>query len=60
MNTRKDLKEYKEMGTFDQTLDLQNDLGGAREIIHNLTVLEDQMANSLMKLILYKDVKPSE
>lgn len=60
MNTRKDLKEYKEMVTFDQTLDLQNDLGGAREIIHNLTVLEDQMANSLMKLILYKDVKPSE
>lgn len=31
MNTRKDLKEYKEMVTFDQTLDLQNDLGGARE-----------------------------
>lgn len=28
MNTRKDLKEYKEMVTFDQTLDLQNDLEG--------------------------------
>ena len=38
MNARKDLEDYKEMVTFDQTLDLQNDLGGAREIIHNLTV----------------------
>ena len=60
MNARKDLEEYKEMVIFDQTLDLQNDLGGAREIIHNLTVLEDQMANSLMKFMLHKDVKPSE
>lgn len=60
MNTRKDLEEYKAMVTSDKTLDLQNDLGGARQIIHNLTVLEDQMENSLMKLILDKDVKTSE
>ena len=60
MNARKDIEEYKEMVTSDKTLDVQNDLGGAREIIHNLTVLEDQMGNSLMKLILDKDVKTSE
>lgn len=60
MNTRKDLEEYKAMVTSDKTLDLQNDLGGARQIIHNLTVLEDQMESSLMKLILDKDVKTSE
>ena len=48
------------MVTSDKTLDLQNDLGGTRETIYNLTVLDDQMANSLMKLILDKDVKPSE
>lgn len=60
MNARKDLEEYKEMVTSDKTLDLQNDLGGTRETIYNLTVLDDQMANSLMKLILDKDVKPSE
>lgn len=60
MNARKDLEEYKAMVTSDKTLDLQNDLGGARQIIHNLTVLEDQMENSLMKLILDKDVKTSE
>lgn len=60
MNARKDIEEYKEMLTSDKTLDVQNDLGGAREIIHNLTVLEDQMGNSLMKLILDKDVKTSE
>lgn len=60
MNARKDLEEYKEMVTSDKTLDLQNNLGGTRETIHNLTVLEDQMANSLMKFILDKDVKPSE
>lgn len=60
MNARKDIEEYKEMLTSDKTLDVQNDLGGAREIIHNLTVLEDQMGNSLMKLILDKDVKTTE
>ena len=60
MNARKDLEEYKEMVTSDKTSDLQNDLGGTRETIYNLTVLDDQMANSLMKLILDKDVKPSE
>lgn len=60
MNARKDIEEYKEMVTSDKTLDVQNDLGGAREIIHNLTVLEDQMGNSLMKLILDKDVKTNE
>lgn len=60
MNARKDIEEYKEMVTSDKTLDVQNDLGGAREIIHNLTVLEDQMGNSLMKLILDKDVKTTE
>lgn len=60
MNARKDIEEYKEMVTSDKTLDVQNDLGGAREIIHNLTVLEDQMGNSLVKLILDKDVKTSE
>lgn len=60
MNARKDIEEYKEMLTSDKTLDVQNDLGGAREIIHNLTVLEDQMGNSLVKLILDKDVKTSE
>ena len=60
MNARKDIEEYKEMVTSDKTLDVQNDLGGTREIIHNLTVLEDQMGNSLMKLILDKDVKTNE
>lgn len=37
----------------DKTLDLQNDQKGAREIISNLTVLEDQMKNLLIEEVIF-------
>lgn len=53
MNTSKNLEEYKEKITPDKTLDLQNHLEGAREIISSLTVLENQMTNlSIEEVIL--------
>lgn len=45
VNTSKNLEEYKGKITPDKTLDLQNHLEGAREIISSLTVLENQMTN---------------
>lgn len=60
MNTRKDLEEYKEKLTPSETLDLQNDFEGTREIICNPTVLEDQMANSsIEEIILERILKAS-
>lgn len=50
MNTSKNL-EYKEKMTPDKTLDLQNLLEGARELISSLTVLKNQMTNLSIEVI---------
>lgn len=50
MNTSKNL-EYKEKMTPHKTLDLQNLLEGARELISSLTVLKNQMTNLSIEVI---------
>lgn len=53
INISKNSEECKEKVTPNKTLDLQNDKKGAREIISNLTVLEDQMKNLLIEEVIF-------